>query len=190
MRRLRRKSAAISVLLTVLAAGGLFASEPASPPAISIPGGQLDPAYPGADVYLAKPESGIVPQTAACEAARRYVERVNDGDADGTSALFSDDAVILEPIRRTISGRAEIDEFYSTRLSVMKPHVVAVAYLANGDECMAELANRMEIDGQNRFVLVSIDHFILGEDGRFSSMVAFARPPRATGAGKPDQPAD
>lgn len=186
MRRLHRKSVAIWALLTALAAGGLSAAEPTYPKAISIPGGQLDPAFPGADVYLAEPESGAVPQTAACDAARRYVERVNAGDADGTSALFADDAVILEPIRRAVRGRAEIAEFYATRLSVMKPHIVAVAYLANGNECMAELANRMEIDGQARFVLVSIDHFILGEDGRFSGMVAFARPPRATSTAKPD----
>ena len=45
-------------------------------------------------------------------------------------------------------------------------------------ECMVELALRTEMAGQQRYVLVSIDHFILNEEGRIRSMAAFARPLR------------
>lgn len=145
---------------------------------VTVAGGTLDPAYPDADVYLGTPEAAAVPDGAACKVAARYVELVNAGDAAGAAALYSDDAVILEPVRKTIRGRAEVDEFYATRLARMRPHIVAVSILGNDRECMIELANRMDVDGAPRFVLVSIDHFTLDEDGKVAHMVAFARPRR------------
>jgi hypothetical protein len=38
------------------------------------------------------------------------------------------------------------------------------------------LANRTMIEGKPRYYLASVDHFILREDGKVDSMVAFARP--------------
>lgn len=145
---------------------------------MAIAGGTLDPAFPGADVYLGLPQSAAVPPGPACDAARRYVELVNSGDAAAVSALYADDAFILEPMRRTIRGRMEIDEFYATRLAQMRPQLIAVSFLGNESECMVELANRTEIGGRQRHVLVSIDHFILGANGKVANMVAFVRPPR------------
>jgi hypothetical protein len=43
---------------------------------------------------------------------------------------------------------------------------------------MVELALQVDMAGQKRWVLVSVDHFILGDDGKVKSMTAFARPVR------------
>ena len=143
-----------------------------------VAGGELDPAFPGADVYRAEPRAPVVPPGRACALAQRYVELVNAGKYAEVAALYADDATFLEPMRPNLHGRAQIDEFYTKRIGGMQPTVAAVAYLGNDSECMVELALRTEMAGQQRYVLVSIDHFILNEEGRIRSMAAFARPLR------------
>jgi hypothetical protein len=86
--------------------------------------------------------------------------------------------VILEPTRQTIRGIAQIRAFYAGRIGALKPQLVAVAYLGNNSDCMVELAARRDVQGQQRYALVSIDHFSVGRDGKVVRMVAFARPPR------------
>ena len=143
-----------------------------------IHGGELDPAFPDADVYLGTPRSGLVPPGRACITAKRYVDLVNSGDYAGVAALYCDDATFLEPMRPNLHGRTQIDELYTKRIGGMKPTVVAVSYLGNDHECMITLALRTEIEGQQRYVLVSVDHFIVDEQGKIISMTAFARPAR------------
>ncbi|MEJ5979510.1 nuclear transport factor 2 family protein [Novosphingobium sp. PS1R-30] len=144
-----------------------------------VPGGELDPAHPGSDVFLRAPREPSVPPGRACEVARRYVELINAGDYAGVAALYADDATFLEPMRPTLHGRAQIDEFYAKRIGAMKPRIVAVSYLGGEEECMVSLALRTAIGGEERFVLVSVDHFLVNAQGRIVSMIAFARPPRA-----------
>lgn len=145
-----------------------------------VAGGRLDPAFPDADVYIGTPATPAVPPGRACQVARRYVELVNAGRYAEVAALYADDATFLEPMRPTLYGRAQIDEFYTRRIGGMAPQVMAVSYLGNDRECMVELALSMRIDGQQRWVLVSVDHFILDDDGRIRSMAAFARPARGS----------
>jgi len=155
-------------------AGSAFAMEA---PMI-IAGGELDPAFSGADVYRAKPRAPVVPAGRACALAQRYVELVNAGKYAEVAALYADDATFLEPMRPNLHGREQIDEFYTKQIGGMKPAIAAVSYLGNDSECMVELALRTEIGGEQRYVLVSIDHFILNEKGKIRSMAAFARPLR------------
>ncbi|MGE3693139.1 MAG: nuclear transport factor 2 family protein [Novosphingobium sp.] len=145
----------------------------------TIPGGVLDPAFPDADVYLGEPANPEPPPGRACALARRYVDLVNAGKYAEVAALFADDATFLEPMRPTLHGRAEIDEFYIKRIGSMAPTVRAVKYFGDDEECMVELALLTEIGGAKRWVLVSMDHFILDADGKVKSMTAFARPVRA-----------
>jgi hypothetical protein len=58
----------------------------------------------------------------------------------------------------------------------MKPQIVAVAYTGDDRQCMVALAHRVELGGRPRYMLASVDHFILRDDGKIDSMVAFARP--------------
>ncbi|MBV1688752.1 nuclear transport factor 2 family protein [Novosphingobium sp. G106] len=144
--------------------------------AMTIAGGALDPAYDKADVYLETPPSAPVPPGRACQLAARYVALINAGDYLGAAALFADDATFLEPMRPSLKGRAQIDEFYTKVIGGMKPQVIAVAYTGDDRECMVALANRTTLDGKERYHLASVDHFILRADGKVDSMVAFARP--------------
>jgi ketosteroid isomerase-like protein len=155
----------------VLITGGAAMAGP-----LTIAGGTIDPAFPDRDVYLQTPPSAPVPSGKACQLAARYVELINSGDYLGAAALFHDDATFLEPMRPSLKGRAQIDEFYTKTIGGMKPHVIAVAYTGNDRECMVALANRTMIEGKPRYYLASVDHFILREDGKVDSMVAFARP--------------
>ena len=143
---------------------------------MTIAGGPLDPAYDKADVYLETPPSAPVPPGKACQLAAHYVGLINAGDYLGAAALFADDATFLEPMRPSLKGRAQIDEFYTKTIGAMKPNVVAVAYTGGDRECMVALANRVQLDGKTRYHLASVDHFILRDDGKVDSMVAFARP--------------
>ena len=143
-----------------------------------VAGGHLDPAYPDADVYIGKPAEPSVPPGKACAVAQRYVELVNARDYAGVAALFAEDATFLEPMRPTLQGHDQINAFFTRRIGAMTPEVMAVTYLGDERDCMIELALKIEIGGKDRWVLVSIDHFILGEDGKIASMAAFARPAR------------
>ncbi|MBU6266655.1 MAG: nuclear transport factor 2 family protein [Sphingomonadales bacterium] len=161
--------------MSLLAALVLAASGPA-PMALS--GGQLDPAYTDADVYRDAPRPPRVPPGPACALADHYVKLVDSGQYAATAALYADDATFLEPMRPGLHGRAEIDAFYARQIGGMKPRLRAVALLGSGRECMVEIAREVVLDGRPRWALVSIDHFLLGADGRISSMIAYARPPR------------
>jgi hypothetical protein len=163
-------------LLVLLAALALTGGRTAMATPMTIAGGELDPMFANADVYLATPPSAPVPPGRACQLAARYVELINDGDYLGAAALFHDDATFLEPIRPSLKGRAQIDEFYTKFIGGMKPHVIAVAYAGDDHQCMVALANRFMQDGKAHYALASVDHFILREDGKVDSMVAFARP--------------
>lgn len=165
-------------VLAMLALALVPASARAIEPPMVVAGGHLDPAYPGADVYRDTPAEPALPPGRACALAARYVALVNAGDYAGVAALYADDATFLEPMRPNLHGRAEIDAFYTRRIGAMQPRVAAVSYLGDDRECMVELALQTAIAGRPRWVLVSIDHFILAPDGRIRSMAAFARPTR------------
>jgi hypothetical protein len=150
----------------------------AAPGPMTIPGGALDPAWPDADVYVEAPPAPPVPRGPACALAARYVRLINAGEYEQVVALYADDASFLEPMRPSLHGRAEIDAFYTRQIGGMKPHIRAIAYLGNARECMVELAREVMLDGKPRTVLVSVDHFVLGRDGRVTAMIAFARPAR------------
>lgn len=172
-----RLIAAAALAVSPILTGAAMALEPP----MVIAGGQLDPAFPDADVYIGTPATPTIPPGRACALAVRYVELVNAGKYIEVAALFGDDATFLEPMRPNLHGRQQIDLFYTKRIGAMAPQVMGVSYFGNDSECMVELALQAEIAGQKRWVLVSIDHFILGEDGKIKTMAAFARPVRSIG---------
>ncbi|MDG2005597.1 MAG: nuclear transport factor 2 family protein [Novosphingobium sp.] len=167
----------VAAALIMTGATTSSAAEAPGKPLIA-PGGLLDPAYPDADVYIGIPESPDVPPGKACEIGARYVELVNAGKYAEVAALYADDATFLEPMRPNLHGRKQIDEFYTKRIGAMAPQVMAVSWFGNETECLVDLALQTKIDGADRWVLVSVDHFIVGADGKIKSMTAFARPQR------------
>jgi ketosteroid isomerase-like protein len=144
-----------------------------------VAGGELDPAFPGADVFVSTPPVATVPPGKACAVAQRYVELVNAGKYAEVAALYADDATFLEPMRPSLKGREQIDAFYTGRIGGMQPTIRAITYLGDETRCMVELALQAEFGGEKRFVLVSVDHFVVRADGKIASMTAFARPMRS-----------
>src|SRR5687768_1314826 len=94
----------------IFGVGGLAAaaSAGAAPPPMMIPGGALDARFKGAEVYLERPVPAKPPAGRACAAAAAYVDHINAGRFREAANLFADDALLLEPMRTTYRGLAEI----------------------------------------------------------------------------------
>jgi steroid Delta-isomerase len=158
---------------TIVAAFIIAAASARSAP-ITIAGGELDPTITNANVYLAAPTSARVSPGVACRLTKSYVEHVRVGQFTAVAALFAEDAVVLEPAGGTLRGREEIGKFYTGTIGKMRPDIIDAAYTGNGTDCMVVLAVRVNIAGQPRYKLVT-----LNAAGQFSRMVAFARPSAA-----------
>lgn len=143
-----------------------------------LPGGLLDPSFPNADVYVGTPKAAQPSDNPACKVAHEYVTLINAGDYARVADLYAEHATFLEPTRPTLFGREAIRAFYVKRIGSMKPQVMPVSYLGEGRECVVTLALGTKIGDEQRYVLVSVDHFQLDEDGKVLSMTAFARPER------------
>ena len=143
---------------------------------VAIAGGELDPAITSANVYLDVPARASHVAGAACRATQKYVELVRDGRFTEVVDLFAENAVVLEPAGGVLRGHGEIGKFYTETIGRMKPVIIDVAYTGDDADCMVTLAVRVSIGGLPRYKLASVDHFTLDPAGKFSRMVAFARP--------------
>jgi hypothetical protein len=139
-----------------------------------VAGGALDPSLRPRDVYLDAPAAAVADPATACALAERYVAAVNAGRYADIAALFAPDGIFYEPSQAIARGRAAIEEA-QRRIGRIKPRIVPVAYVGNETDCMVELAVGVRIDGRQRFMLVSIDHFTIDDNGLASRMIAFAR---------------
>jgi hypothetical protein len=166
----------VSPALAAATAAVLAGTGTAYSAAVTIAGGELDSSVSGADVYVGVPESASVPPGTACRVAKSYVDYIQAGRFSEVVDLFADDAVILEPTRQNVRGRARIVEFYQGTIGKMKPELVAVSYLGDDTDCMVALAVRANIAGELRYKLASVDHFTLNAKGKIMRMVAFVRP--------------
>lgn len=154
------------------ACGTVAAQEAASPP-LELPGGIAE-TIPSGEFYRGVPRPAAPRPGTACVVAQRYLALINAGRYGEVSKLFAANAVVLEPMRGTARGTAEIDAFYSRRIGAMRPHVIGVVYLGNRRDCMLENAAR--VPPSPRYRLSSINHFTLDSRGKIIRMVAFARP--------------
>jgi hypothetical protein len=143
---------------------------------LRVPGGVLDPAHADKrDVFLAPPaEAQAGP---AYRLAQTYVEYVRADAYDKLPDLFTDDAQIYPPLRRApVVGKPAIVDFYAKTIGKLAPKPKAVSIVGAGDECFMELSISTDVDGEQRYVLTTIDHFTLAPDGRFSRMIVYLRP--------------
>lgn len=142
----------------------------------SVNANPFDPAFSAmADVFVSAPkEATAVP---GCKIAQDYVTLIRSGRYTEVVHLFEPDAMLMEPVRGPPRIGAEaIAEFYGTIIAKAKPFVMPVSYAANGKECFLELAVRMPVNNEPRFVLVSVNHFTVSPAGKIARMIAFSRP--------------
>jgi hypothetical protein len=147
--------------------------------AITVPGGVLDPAFVGADVYIGTPKSGDPGDWLAGRTAQKYIEYLHDGRYAELASLFTDDAIFLDPLRRGVNGPSEVRAFYEKTVGPMRIEIIGVSYIGSGNECMVELAIKVKIEDQERYILSSIDHFTVNAAGKITRMIVYLRPPQA-----------
>ena len=163
----------------MIGAASALICAPASSAGLPIAGGEIDENFTGADLYLGTPHEANAPRTKACRAAKRYIASINAGQFPQVVDLFTDDAIVLDPTRRVMKGRSQIEAFYQGPIRQIRPELVGVAYLGDATDCVVEIARKDTVAGQPRYVLVSIDHFTVDQRGKVIRMVAFSRPPRS-----------
>lgn len=140
-----------------------------------LPGGAYDSRFPGIDVYLAEPARPTRPAGNACIAAEAYVDRINAGRFGEIADLFAPDGDLFHGPGHLHRGTAAIRTFFEDTIGKQKPSIAAVGYLGGGRECAVELASKSVAEGKPRFVLVSVDWFTVGADGKVTRMIAFGR---------------
>lgn len=143
---------------------------------LPVPGGEIEPDLAETvDAFRGTPASATA--APAWRQAQNYIELVQARDFAAMPDLFTEDAIIFPPLRRRPAvGRAEITDFYVNTVAKVCPHVIAVSIHGEGRECFMELATQFEVAGRMRYLLTTIDHFTLAEDGRFSRMIVYVRP--------------
>jgi steroid Delta-isomerase len=109
----------------------------------------------------------------AAEAANRYYACVDSGDIVGLLDLFAPDAVYHRPGYPPLSGRDELERFYTVdRVIETGAHQLSTLIIQG-----ATVAAHGEFDGVLKdgrpAHLRFADFFVLGEDGRFARRDTF-----------------
>lgn len=125
--------------------------------------------------FSTKPESAEVTGN-SCKAAKKYVDITNAGEYDKLGDLFAQDAIFLTPHGIVLEGRKAIGDFYSAKISAIKPDLVAVSYMSDGQECIMELVAATNLDNYAGYRLGAIDHFTVDKDGLITNLVVYVRP--------------
>jgi hypothetical protein len=166
--------------MVVLAVAMSYASTAlASPASVSAATPSHDRPATGAPMLVAQasaadPKIGEGAARDTCETPREYVKLINSGRYDAIGGLFADDAVYMGPDGRTRKGTKEIGEFYQKFLAPMRLQLKAASYIKEGNNCLVELENKDKKSG--RYVLISIDHFIIDSQGKVSKFIVYLRP--------------
>ena len=143
-------------------------------PGVRVAGGILDPSFTDIDVYLETPLAAHAPP--GWSIAERYVELINSGRFAQVVDLYSDDAVVIPPLANMrAEGRRQISEFYESIVAAYRPTIIPVAYGCYGSECFQVHATTRDIRGKTRYVLSTVDHFTVDEDGLIVRMIAYPR---------------
>jgi hypothetical protein len=177
MRNSRTFRSSLSAIAAASIAGLVHAAPPpAGSPALQVPGGMLDPSQRPRDIYVGTPVAAVPDPNTACTVAERYVKLVDSGRTSELAALYAADGTVYPPTQNIAHGRAEIAAFYA-KVGALKPRIIGVAYIGTKRECIAYLAVGTKINGEQRFTMVTVDHFTLNDKGEVSRMIAFSRGP-------------
>ena len=132
--------------------------------------------HPMGDVFDTPPKAASSKGKASCQTAQKYVDNVNAGRYQDQGALFADDAVFVRPDGKVSHGAVEIGAFYKNFLGKMVPTIIPISFIADGPECVMELAAVTKLGGEEKYKLAAIDHFTMNKAGKIQHMVVFVRP--------------
>jgi SnoaL-like domain len=131
--------------------------------------------YPHSDRFEAPPRAVSAEHKPACTVASRYIDLINAGQYSKLSELFSEAAEFLAPSGEVLHGRVAIDRFYSNFLGKLRPKAIPLSFIAEGRECVLELAAAPGVD-EGHYILAAMDHFTIDDAGKISHMVGYFRP--------------
>ena len=161
----------MSLALSRIAAVILFASPFAALAQVST--------HPTGDVFDTPPPAASAKGRPACAVAQKYVDNVNAGRYQDQGGLFAEDAVFVRPDGQVSHGSKEIGEFYSNFLGKITPKIIPISFIADGNECVMELAAMTRVNDSDKYMLGAIDHFTMNKQGKIQHMVVFIRPQSA-----------
>ena len=109
----------------------------------------------------------------AVQVADTYMQAMSEGDFDRVVALYADNATLEDPVgSEVLHGRQAISEFYhritGTKVSCTRTGPVRYA----NRELVFPFECSMQAEGMNMTISI-IDHFVLDDDDKISSMRAF-----------------
>lgn len=119
-----------------------------------------------------------MPQESLMKAGlQAYVDRINAGDAEGVSALFSPDATIEDPVGSPIKRGDEIAAWFRDTVA-FNTHIVPVAPIRGSHGAEAALAFEVDFTppGERRMRIRSIDVCRFDEQGLITSLRGFWGP--------------
>jgi hypothetical protein len=163
-------------LIAALCVAGGFAFSASAEDGAAIPGGILDPAFPKADVYKETPKEADPGNVRACQVGKKYLGFLRERKYADMAALFADDAIFLDPLRKSEAGKLDIRTFYEKTVGPWAPKAIGVDFVGSGNECLFLMAVEGTVAGQRRYVLAGLDHFTLNEAGKIKRMIVFSRP--------------
>ena len=132
--------------------------------------------HPMGDVFDTPPKAASAKGKASCQVAQKYVDNVNAGRYQDQGTLFADDAVFVRPDGKVSRGAKEMGDFYKNFLGMMVPTIIPISFIADGSECVMELAAITKLGGEEKYKLGAIDHFTVNKAGKIQHMVVFVRP--------------
>ncbi len=162
--------------IAVACVAGGFALPAVAEEGAAIPGGILDPAFAGADVYKETPKEADPGNVLACQVGKKYLGFLRERKYADMAALFADDAIFLDPLRKSQAGKLNVREFYEKTVGPWAPKAIGVDFVGSGNECIFLMAVEGTVAGQRRYVLAGLDHFTLNEAGKIKRMLVFNRP--------------
>ena len=106
---------------------------------------------------------------------QRYVELMNQGDADGIATLYAEDATLEDPIGGPIQrGRETLRTWYARSAGAVKLELSGPIRVA-GDECAIPMLAELDLGDRKSYIDV-IDVMRFNEAGKVVSMRAFWNP--------------
>jgi steroid Delta-isomerase len=95
-------------------------------------------------------------------------------DVPGWVGLFADDATHEDPVGAPVTrGRAALEEFFRGVCAMDLELFETAPPIVCANEAVAFLAVRVGTGAERQILEPIVDHFVFGEDGRFSALRTF-----------------
>ena len=103
------------------------------------------------------------------------MRRVQTGETAKMGDLFAEDGVFLVPNGQVLKGRDAINAFFS-RMAGHKTEAVAFNYVAEGSQCVMEMAGRHDPKNPTGPFTLSSDFVLVDGNGKIKQLIVYILP--------------